>query len=58
MDECVRVGEEIGYPVIARAAFSLGGLGSGFVNNSTEMRTMAAIAFATSPQVCIVVDVF
>jgi carbamoyl-phosphate synthase large subunit len=53
VEECVEHGERLGYPVIARAAFSLGGLGSGFVHNSDEMRRMAAVAFATSPQLLI-----
>jgi carbamoyl-phosphate synthase large subunit len=43
----------IGYPVILRSAFSLGGLGSGFANNPDEMRDLAAKSLSLSPQVLI-----
>ncbi|KAG8630284.1 hypothetical protein KVT40_001903 [Elsinoe batatas] len=45
--------EEIGYPIIARAAYALGGLGSGFANNPQELRDLAARSLSTSPQVLI-----
>lgn len=45
--------EKIGYPVIMRAAFTLGGLGSGFANNPDEMRDLAAKSLSLSPQVLI-----
>lgn len=45
--------EEIGYPVIQRSAFTLGGLGSGFANNPEEMRDLAAKGLSLSPQVLI-----
>eukprot|EP01134_Creolimax_fragrantissima_P005414 CFRG5414T1 len=44
---------EIGYPVIVRAAFALGGLGSGFANNDTELKTLVDQALQTSPQVLV-----
>lgn len=40
-----------GYPVICRAAYALGGLGSGFANNDEELRALCEVAFAVSPQV-------
>ncbi|MFA6529112.1 MAG: carbamoyl phosphate synthase large subunit, partial [Candidatus Gracilibacteria bacterium] len=43
--------KEIGYPVIVRAAFALGGKGSGFANNSAELKVLLENAFAYSPQV-------
>ncbi|ANZ75894.1 BA75_02017T0 [Komagataella pastoris] len=43
----------IGYPVIVRAAYALGGLGSGFANNDEELIALCNKAFATSPQVLI-----
>lgn len=43
----------LGYPVLARAAFALGGLGSGFANNSEELKVIARQAFAHSSQVLI-----
>ena len=49
----VRVAEEIGYPIMLRAAYALGGLGSGPCRNSEEVCERAAKAFAHSPQVLI-----
>lgn len=43
----------IGYPVIVRAAYALGGLGSGFANNEAELVDLCNKAFAASPQVLI-----
>ncbi|KAI0309955.1 carbamoyl-phosphate synthase [Amylostereum chailletii] len=45
--------EEIGYPVIMRSAFTLGGLGSGFANNEEELRDLAARGLSLSPQVLV-----
>ena len=47
------VAEQIGYPVIVRAAYTLGGLGSGFANNSDELRDLAARGLSLSPQVLV-----
>ncbi|KAI0028404.1 hypothetical protein K488DRAFT_80690 [Vararia minispora EC-137] len=49
-DEAVTAAAEIGFPVIVRAAYALGGLGSGFAQNETQLRTLCEKAFATSPQ--------
>ncbi len=49
----VRVAEEIGYPVMLRVAYALGGLGSGSCWNAEEVRERATHAFAHSPQVLI-----
>lgn len=43
----------IGYPLIVRAAYALGGLGSGFANNKQELTDLCNKAFATSPQVLV-----
>ncbi|XP_030080144.1 CAD protein isoform X3 [Drosophila hydei] len=43
----------LGYPVMARAAFSLGGLGSGFANNENELTTLAQQALAHSSQLIV-----
>ncbi len=43
----------IGYPVIVRAAFALGGLGSGFANNDNELEALVVPALASSPQVLV-----
>ena len=53
MDEALRVVNDIGYPVIVRAAYALGGLGSGFADNVEELKDLCAKAFAASPQVLI-----
>jgi biotin carboxylase len=44
---------DIGYPVILRSAFSLGGLGSGFAENEDELRDLSAKSLSLSPQVLI-----
>lgn len=43
----------IGYPIILRSAFSLGGLGSGFAYNEEELRNLSARSLSLSPQVLI-----
>uniref|UniRef100_A0A7E5A1Q8 Carbamoyl phosphate synthase arginine-specific large chain n=1 Tax=Panagrellus redivivus TaxID=6233 RepID=A0A7E5A1Q8_PANRE len=53
IEEAIAAGDEIGYPVLVRAAFALGGLGSGFANNKTELHSLAQKAFAHSNQVLI-----
>ena len=45
--------EKIGYPVIMRSAFTLGGLGSGFANDPDELRDLAARGLSLSPQVLV-----
>ena len=44
---------ELGYPVIIRAAYALGGLGSGFCDNEEELNALAEKAFSFSPQVLV-----
>ncbi|KAK4523440.1 hypothetical protein GAYE_PCTG60G1336 [Galdieria yellowstonensis] len=53
LDAALKAAQEIGYPVILRAAFALGGLGSGFANNAEELSDLASRAFSTSDQVLI-----
>ena len=45
--------ERLGYPVIIRAAYALGGLGSGFCDNEEELNKLAEKAFSFSPQVLV-----
>ncbi|XP_069677002.1 multifunctional protein r [Periplaneta americana] len=51
--EALAAAEKLEYPVMARAAFSLGGLGSGFANNKEELRCLAQQALAHSRQLII-----
>ena len=52
-EEALSVVGDIGYPVIVRAAYALGGLGSGFADNKEELLDLCNKAFAASPQVLI-----
>lgn len=51
--EALEAAEKLGYPVMARAAFSLGGLGSGFANTKDELKILAQQALAHSSQLII-----
>ncbi|MBO7117679.1 MAG: carbamoyl-phosphate synthase (glutamine-hydrolyzing) large subunit, partial [Bacteroidales bacterium] len=53
MEEALAAVREIGYPVIVRAAYTLGGLGSGFCKNDKELENLASSAFTYSPQILI-----
>lgn len=53
VEEALEAAKTIGYPVMARAAFSLGGLGSGFANNENELKILAHQALAHSKQLII-----
>ncbi|WP_294068198.1 carbamoyl-phosphate synthase (glutamine-hydrolyzing) large subunit [Proteiniphilum sp. UBA1028] len=52
-DEALESAEKLGYPVIVRAAYALGGLGSGFCNNSNELKELATKTFNYSAQLLI-----
>ena len=51
--DAVAAADALGYPVIVRAAYALGGLGSGFCDNEEELRTLVEKALSFSPQVLI-----
>ena len=53
IEQARKAAATLGYPVIIRAAYALGGLGSGFCNNETELNTLAEKAFSFSPQVLV-----
>ena len=53
IEEARRAAREVGYPVIIRAAYALGGLGSGFCDNEDELNILAEKAFSFSPQVLV-----
>ncbi|MCX7877107.1 MAG: carbamoyl-phosphate synthase (glutamine-hydrolyzing) large subunit [Ignavibacteria bacterium] len=56
IDAGVKAAREVGYPVILRAGFTLGGLGSGFAGNEKELKKALKEAFSYSPQVLIEED--
>ena len=51
--EALRAADEIGYPVIVRAAYALGGLGSGFADDEDELRDLSARSLSLSPQILV-----
>ena len=53
LDAALAAAAEIGYPVVARAAFALGGLGSGIVSDEAGLRTLVTRALSLSPQVLV-----
>lgn len=53
LEESLQVVENIGFPVIVRAAYALGGLGSGFADNIDQLKDLCTKALAVSPQVLI-----
>ena len=53
IEEARKAAADLGYPVIIRAAYALGGLGSGFCDNEEELNKLAEKAFSFSPQVLV-----
>ncbi len=53
MDEAHEAARKIGFPLIIRAAYTLGGLGSGFCANQEELEELASKAFSYSPQILV-----
>ena len=53
IDDALRAADRLGYPVIVRAAYALGGLGSGFCDNEQELVTLTEKALSFSPQVLV-----
>lgn len=53
IDDAIRAAREVGYPVIVRAAYALGGLGSGFCDNEEELTNLVEKALSFSPQVLV-----
>ena len=52
-EDARRAARQLGYPVIVRAAYALGGLGSGFCDNEEELNVLVEKAFSFSPQVLV-----
>lgn len=53
MEEAIAASKELGFPIIVRAAYTLGGLGSGFCSDEDELRKLAGSAFSYSPQILV-----
>ena len=53
MEEARKAAHELGYPLIVRAAYALGGLGSGFCDNDEQLEELCTKAFSFSPQVLV-----
>ena len=53
IEDARKAARDLGYPVIIRAAYALGGLGSGFCDNEEELNKIAEKAFSFSPQVLV-----
>ncbi len=53
MDEARAAAKKVGFPIIIRAAYTLGGLGSGFCENDEELEALASKAFSYSPQILV-----
>ena len=53
IEQARQAAKDLGYPVIIRAAYALGGLGSGFCDNEEELNALAEKAFSFSPQVLV-----
>ena len=53
IEEALAAADKLGYPILARAAYALGGLGSGFADNAGELKVLARTSFAHSSQLII-----
>lgn len=53
VDDALSAAEKVGYPIIVRSAYSLGGLGSGFANNHNELRNLASQSLSLAPQILV-----
>lgn len=53
VQDALNAAELIGYPIIVRSAFALGGLGSGFAENNGELEELAAASLALSSQILV-----
>jgi len=53
MEEARIAAQKVGFPIIIRAAYTLGGLGSGFCENEQELEALASKAFSYSPQILV-----
>ncbi|KKK12382.1 hypothetical protein AOCH_001897 [Aspergillus ochraceoroseus] len=53
VDDALKAAEQVGYPIIVRSAYALGGLGSGFAANPEELRDLSSRSLTLSPQILV-----
>ncbi|OJJ81646.1 carbamoyl-phosphate synthase (glutamine-hydrolyzing) CPA2 [Aspergillus glaucus CBS 516.65] len=53
VDEALEAAESVGYPIIVRSAYALGGLGSGFANNPEELKDLSSRSLTLAPQILV-----
>lgn len=53
VEDALAAAESVGYPIIVRSAYALGGLGSGFADNEEELRNLSARSLSLSPQILV-----
>ncbi|KAK9467000.1 hypothetical protein V1512DRAFT_262869 [Lipomyces arxii] len=53
VDDALAAAEAVGYPIIVRSAYALGGLGSGFANDANELHNLASQSLSLSPQILV-----
>lgn len=53
VDEALEAADQIGYPIIVRSAYALGGLGSGFANNREELKNLSSRSLSLAPQILV-----
>ncbi|KAI1946491.1 carbamoyl-phosphate synthase (glutamine-hydrolyzing) cpa2 [Ophidiomyces ophidiicola] len=53
VDEALAAAEKIGYPIIVRSAYALGGLGSGFAGNAEELKNLSSRSLTLAPQILV-----
>lgn len=53
VEDALKAASDIGYPIIVRSAYALGGLGSGFANNEEELRNLSSQSLSLAPQILV-----
>lgn len=53
VDAALEAAEKVGYPIIVRSAYALGGLGSGFANNPEELKNLSSRSLSLAPQILV-----
>lgn len=53
VEDALAAADKIGYPIIVRSAYALGGLGSGFANNAEELRNLSSQSLSLAPQILV-----